>query len=123
MNALVFLALDVDCELQAQITSESVKQLRLAPGREVVALVKAPAVILMNDPKTRTSASNHMTGIVSRIHEGAVSAEVVVELTLPRVRHIAAVVTKQAVRSLELKVGLPATAAFQASSVLLATFA
>ncbi len=75
VNALVFLALDEDCELEAQITSDSVKQLDLAPGREVVALVKASAVFLLSDRDARTSVGNHLTGVVSRIHEGPVSAE------------------------------------------------
>jgi len=36
VNALVFLSLDDGCELEAQITSDSVKVLDLSPGREVV---------------------------------------------------------------------------------------
>jgi len=122
VSAQVFLALDDDCELEAQITSDSVKHLALSPGREVIALVKAPAVFLLSDPATRTSVSNHLTGIVSRIHEGPVNAEVVVDLPLARTRHITSVVTTQAVAALELKIGSTVTAAFQATSVILTTF-
>src|SRR5262249_5284084 len=108
--------------LEAQITNDSVKQLSLAPGRDVIALVKAPAVFLLSDKDARTSVSNHLTGIVSRIHEGQVNAEVVVDLPLARTRHISSVVTTQAVAALGLKVGAPVTAAFQVTSVILTTF-
>lgn len=59
--------------------------------------------------------------MVSRIHEGSVSAEVVVDLQLTHTRHITAVVTTKAVASLGLTVGSIVTAAFQSSSVVLAT--
>ena len=122
VSAQVFLALADDCELEAQITSDSVKHLALSPGKEVIALVKAPAVFLLSDPDTLTSVSNHLTGTVSRIHQGSVNAEVVVDLPLTRMRHITSVVTRQAVASLGLKVGSAVTAAFQATSVILTTF-
>jgi molybdate transport system regulatory protein len=122
VNALVSLALDEDWKLEAQITADSVKRLGLSPGREVVALIKAQAVFLLTDRDTQTSVSNHLTGVVSRIHKGPVSTEVVVELPLTRVRHITAVVTTQAAASLGLSVGSAVTAAFQASSVIIATF-
>lgn len=121
VSAQVFLALDEDCEIEAQVTTEAVSELRLAPGHEVVALVKAPAVFLLSDTSVRTSVSNHLTGVVSRIQEGAVNAEIVLDLPLKRTRHVTAVVTMRAVRSLSLKVGSPAAAAFQATSVILAT--
>jgi molybdate transport system regulatory protein len=122
VSAQVFLALDDDCELEAQITSDSVRHLGLSAGREVIALVKAPAVFLLSDPDTRTSVSNHLSGIVSRIHQGSVNAEVVVDLSLTRTRHVTSVVTTQAVAALGLKVGSTVTAAFQATSVILTTF-
>ena len=122
INAQVFLVLDEGCELEAQITSDSVKQLGLAPGREVIALVKAPAVFLLSDPGARTSVSNHFTGIISRVHEGPVNTEVVVDLPLTRTRHVTSVITTQAVAALRLKVGSEVTAAFQSTSVILTTF-
>ena len=121
-NALVFLALDEGCELAAQITIDSVKQLELSPGREVIALVKAPAVFLLSGDAARTSVGNHLTGVISRIDEGPVSAEVVVDLPLPRTRHVTAVVATQALAPMGLAVGSTVTAAFQSSDVVLATF-
>ncbi len=120
VNALVLLALDDECELEAQITSDSVKQLGLSPGREVVALVKAQAVFLLRDADPQTQDSNHLTGVISRIHKGPVSSEIILDLPLARTRHITAVVTTQAAASLGLEVGSKATAGFHASSVILA---
>src|SRR5262245_36278885 len=120
VNALVFLALDEGCVVEAQITSDSVKRLELSPGREVIALIKAQAVFLLADRDNRTSVSNHLTGVISRIHKGPVNTEIVVDLPLTRVRHITAVITTQAVASLGLGVGSAVTAAFQASSVIIA---
>lgn len=122
VSAQVFLTLAQDCELEAQIASDSVIHLGLTAGKEVIALVKAPAVFLLSDPATRTSVSNHLTGTISRIHQGSVNAEVVLDLPLARTRHITAVVTAQAVTDLGLVVGSTVTAAFQATSVILTTF-
>ncbi|HEX9451842.1 MAG TPA: TOBE domain-containing protein [Burkholderiales bacterium] len=122
VDALVFLALDDDCELEARITTDSVKRLDLSPGREVIALVKAPAVFLIANHGARTTDTNYLTGVISRLNKGPVNSEVVVDLPLSRVRHITAVITTESVASLGLKVGTPVTAAFQASSVILTTF-
>jgi molybdate transport system regulatory protein len=122
VDAQVFLSLDDDCELAAQITTDSVKRLDLSPGREVIALLKAPAVFLITDQDERTTDTNYLTGVVSRLNKGPVNSEVVVDLALSRLRHVTAVITTQAAASLGLKVGSPVTAAFHASSVILTTF-
>lgn len=121
VSALVFLALAPGCELVAQITAESAKELGLSPGCEVVALVKAPAVFLLGDRDARTSVGNHLTGVVSRVHRGPVSTEIVVDLPVARARHLTAVISTHAHDELGLKVGTTVTAAFQASSVIIAT--
>lgn len=123
VSAQVYLALDGDCELQALVTRDSVDTLGLNPGAEVMALVKAQAVFLLAAHGLRTSVSNHLTGIVSRIRPGAVNSEVTVDVPLRHTRHVTAVLTSESVDALELKVGAPVTAAFQASSVILATLA
>ncbi len=96
--------------------------LDLSPGREVIALVKAPAVFLITDKEKRTTDTNYLTGVVSRLNKGPVNSEVVVDLPLARVRHVTAIVTTQSATSLGLKVGSAVTAAFQSSSVILTTF-
>src|SRR5262245_27231919 len=94
VSAQVILSLDGECEIEAQITTHAVTDLALSPGREVMALVKAPAVFLLAGAGVKTSVSNHLDGVVSRLHQGAVNAEVVLDLPLQRARHVTAVVTR-----------------------------
>src|SRR5260221_2483942 len=107
VDALVFLALDDDCELEARITTDSVKRLDLSPGREVIALVKAPAVFLIANHGARTTDTNYLTGVISRLNKGPVNSEVVVDLTLLRVLHITAINTTQSMTSLGLSYWTP----------------
>lgn len=67
----------------------------------------------------KTSARNQFSGIVSRIQEGAVNAEV--ELTLENGEQIIAMITKSSVVRLGLDVGKPAFALVKASTVVLVT--
>jgi len=122
VDAQVFVRLSEDCELEAQITADSVKRLDLSPGREVIALVKAPAVFLVTGKDERTTDTNYLDGVVSRISKGPVNSEVVVDVSLSRVRHVTAVIATEAATSLGLRVGSQVTAGFQASSVILTTF-
>lgn len=83
-------------------------------------LIKASAVVLVTDFEGwQLSARNQLTGVVSRIESGPISSLVV--LTLPGGLSISANVTHEAADALQLKVGSPATAAFKAYSVMLAT--
>ncbi|HMZ76043.1 MAG TPA: TOBE domain-containing protein [Zoogloea sp.] len=112
--------LDDAHEIVAVITRESAENLELAIGLEVHAFVKAPSVIIVTDPETRTSARNHLWGEVTRIHPGPVSSEVTI--TLPSGRNVTSVVTHDSIDMLALAPGVPACAVFQASAVILAVF-
>lgn len=102
----------------AVITHQSTQSLELAPGKPAIALIKAPWVILATDLQgIRLSARNRMGGTVSRVQEGAVNSEVVVDLG--QGDHITAIVTSEAVGELGLKQGSPVTALFKASHVIL----
>ncbi len=120
VNAQVMLALDAEQRLEAVVTCDSVARLGLVPGQEVLALVKAPAVLVLPGWAMRTSAGNHLQGVVSRIHEGPVSSELVINLAQTPVRHVCAVVTTDALRELKLATDTQVTVAFQSSSVMLA---
>ena len=65
----------------------------------------------------RTSARNHLWGKISRIHEGLVNAEVILDMGTGK--SITAVVTRESVKSLGLELGTSACAVFQASTVIL----
>jgi molybdate transport system regulatory protein len=122
VDAQVFMAVDDDHEIEAHVTADSVKRLDLVPGREVIALVKAPAVSLLTGKYKRAADMNYMAGTVSRIDKGSVNCEVVVDVLLQRVRHVTAIITTESATSLGLKVGSKVTAAFQATSAILTTF-
>jgi len=84
---------------------------------EVVALVKASAVLLHADEGLRTSARNHLWGTVERVVDGPVNAEVV--LDLGHGKTVTSVVTRESVASLGLVAGARACAIFKSSSVIL----
>jgi molybdate transport system regulatory protein len=101
----------------AIVTHESTASLGLAPGAQAFALIKASSIILMTEGEgARFSARNQLAGTISRLMPGAVNTEVVLDLTGGG--SIAAVITNESARSLELAEGRTATAMFKASSVI-----
>ncbi len=65
----------------------------------------------------KISARNTLKGVVKRIEQGAVNAEVTVEL--PGGLEVVSIITKKSVADLGLSVGKPAYAVIKASSVML----
>ncbi len=119
VNAEVILTLPGGDSLVAIVTQDSIKSLGLTVGKKVVALVKAPWVMLAaGDSKLLFSARNQLKGSVSKVIMGAVNSEV--SLTLPGGADVFAVVTNDAVSELQLAPGKPATAIIKASHVILA---
>ncbi|MDF3933425.1 TOBE domain-containing protein [Pseudomonas citronellolis] len=118
VNSEVVLELAGGESLVAVVTVESVNSLKLAPGAEAVALVKAPWVMLMTEASDiRLSARNCLAGKVLSVTDGAVNAEVVVELAGGS--KVYAIVTRDAVSELGLAPGVSATAVIKASHVIL----
>ena len=119
VSAQLTIALSGGGELTAAMTSASAQRLKLNEGKEVLALIKASAVVLVADfAGWQLSARNQLAGTVSRIERGAVSSMVV--LTLPGGAAITASVTNEGVDALDLQVGAPATAVFKAYAVMVA---
>jgi molybdate transport system regulatory protein len=75
-RALATLALAAGPRVAVALTADSARELGLAVGGEVYALIKASSVVLGTDPSPRISAANRLWGEVSRIHEGTGDAEV-----------------------------------------------
>lgn len=117
VNALVRIAIGGGDSLVAVVTLDSVAALDLEVGREVVAIVKAPWVMLTTDPALRLSARNQLKGQVAAVDIGAVNAEVT--LALAGGSEIVSVVTREAVTELGLAPGVEATAVIKSSSVIL----
>ena len=104
-------------KLVAIITHESTKNLGLQIGGGVIALVKAPWVIVATgDSGIRLSARNQLAGTVSKLTLGAVNAEVVIQLS--GANTICAIITLDSVTELGLAEGKPATAIIKASHVI-----
>ena len=118
VNAEVILDIGGGNELAAIITNDSVDHLGLEVGSEAYALVKAQWIILSVDTDFKTSARNTLTGTIQRCQEGAVNAEVVIELSGGKT--IASIITNDSVKTLGLQVGGKATAMIKASHIILA---
>jgi molybdate transport system regulatory protein len=118
INAEVEITTATGDRIVAMVTDASIKSLGIATGKEAVAVIKAPWVVLMTGkPEFRFSARNQHHGKVSRIARGAVNSQV--SLSLAGGTALNAVVTNEAVDELGLRVGVDATAMFKASHVLL----
>lgn len=102
--------------LIATVTRESTDSLALAPGRPVIALIKASWILLGLPGEGRLSASNQLPGKVARIHPGAVNMEVTVDIEGGGT--ITSIITKDSVQNLGLVEGLAVLAIFDAASVI-----
>lgn len=118
VNDEIEVTLPGEDRLVATITSESTAHLGLRAGSEVVALIKAPWVMLAGgNDDLKLSAQNRLRGSVVRLTRGAVNAEVVIQL--PGGSTVCAIVSLQSVDELALRVGEPAVAVFNAAHVIL----
>lgn len=119
INAEVDVSSTRGIKIIASITKESVDNLALKIGASVIALVKAPQIILVTDfGGYQLSARNQLPGIVDTIKPGAVNTEVDIKLSSGEI--IAATVTNDSVTSLGLATGSTVTAVFKAGAVMLA---
>jgi molybdate transport system regulatory protein len=119
VNAEVLLTTPGGDQIVAGITNSSVDTLALQPGTHVIALIKASWVILGKDlDPTKISTRNVLNGTINNILDGAVNSEVEIKLASGTV--LTAIVTIASVQRMHLAVGEPVSAAFKASSVILA---
>jgi molybdate transport system regulatory protein len=101
----------------AIITRESTQSLDLAIGKDALALVKAPWVILtVPEAGIRLSTRNRLEGTVKKVQVGAVNTEV--EVALAGGDSLVAIVTQDSALALGLAVGKPVVAYFKASHVI-----
>jgi molybdate transport system regulatory protein len=121
VNSEVVLDIGGDDELVAIITNASVEKLALKAGVAAHALIKASWVILAVPDTARTSARNHLCGVVEVVHDGAVNSEVTLKLVGGK--RMTAIVTIESVRRLGLAPGVRACALVKASHVVLAVSA
>jgi molybdate transport system regulatory protein len=119
VNAEVHIGLNGGENLIASVTKDSVDNLGLKAGQDVLALIKAPQIILVSDfGGYKLSARNQLAGEVIEVKPGAVNAEV--DIKLKGGDLVAATVTNESVENLGIKKGQAITAVFKAGAVILA---
>ena len=119
VNAEVHISLKGGETIVAAITKESVEALAIKEGIAIVALVKAPQIIIVTDfGGYKFSARNQLQGTVTAVKQGGVNSEV--DITLSGGEQVVTTVTNDSVEALGLKAGITATAMFKAGAVILA---
>ncbi|RCH64397.1 adenylate kinase [Streptomyces sp. SDr-06] len=100
----------------AAITLEAVKELGLAEGSAVTALVKSTEVSLATGPVEGLSIRNQIPGTVADIATGGAMASVKVDV---RGGELTAAITKDAVADLALTSGTPVVALIKSTEISL----
>ncbi|MFI3199543.1 MAG: TOBE domain-containing protein [Methylococcaceae bacterium] len=119
VNAEVHISLKGGETIVASITKESTETLGIKTGVQVIALVKAPQIIIVTDfGGYRVSARNQLPGTVILVKPGAVNTEIDIESKGGE--QVTATVTNDSVETLGLRKGQAVTAIFKAGAVILA---
>ncbi|MER5525728.1 TOBE domain-containing protein [Streptomyces sp. NPDC002677] len=116
--ATVKVRLDGGQDLTAAITLEAVKDLGLAEGSAVRAMMKSTEVALATGPVTGLSIRNRLPGTVSDVAVGGAMATVKVTVDGGE---LTSAITKDAVADLGLTAGSPVVALIKSTEVSLAT--
>lgn len=118
VSAEVALDIGDSLEIIAAITNDAVEDLRLAPGHEAIALVKASSVRLACGIDIPSNASNRLAGVVSAVIPGGIDSEV--KIQLPTGHMLTAILSCAGVSELDLAEGSDCCALIKASDVLIA---
>lgn len=106
--------------LTTVITKESCEALDIRNGKEAIAIIKAPWVVLANvDSGLRFSARNQFRGKITKIVNGAVNSTI--HLKTEKGLPLTAIITNEGRDEMELHEGNEVIALVKASSVILAT--
>ncbi|MGE4399188.1 MAG: molybdopterin-binding protein [Campylobacterales bacterium] len=116
VNSEVVLEIAGGVKITAVITNEGSDELALKVGDSATAIIKASWIILATEAPKKISARNCLEGKVTIVKDGAVNAEVVLEVAGGA--KITAIVTEDAISDMGLKVGSTAYAIIKASSVI-----
>lgn len=106
--------------LTTVVTKESCEALDIRNGKEAIAVIKAPWVVLASvDSGLRFSARNQFLGKISKIVTGAVNSTI--HLRTEKGLSLTAIITNEGRDEMELHEGNEVIALVKASSVILAT--
>ncbi|MEZ0095171.1 molybdopterin-binding protein [Streptacidiphilus sp. EB129] len=115
--ATVRTRLDGGQDITAAITLEAVKELGIAEGTAVRAMVKSTEVSLATGPVSGLSIRNQIAGTVADVATGGAMATVKVSISGGE---LTAAITKDAVADLGLAAGTPVVALIKSTEVSLA---
>ena len=119
VTAQVTVEISPETTIHALVTTGSLRELGLVPGRRTIVLVKASFVMMAaGEAPPLVSAHNRIPGVVARCETSSVSAEV--SLDIGAGRTITATITHESAKDLGLVAGARAFAVFDASHVILA---
>lgn len=119
VNDEIEITLDKGGQLVSVVTSNSRARLGLEKGKEVVALVKAPWIILASEDSGMVfSARNQYPGQVTSLEKGAVNATI--HILTDEGSELTAVITNESMTEMGISEGERIVALIKASSVLLA---
>ncbi|MGF0536955.1 TOBE domain-containing protein [Agrobacterium sp. ES01] len=119
VNAEVLLKISPDVTMAVILTEKSLTELKIEPGVEAYALIKASTPILMADDGTlRTSARNSIAGTVISVEPGAVNTEVVMDIGEGKT--LCAIVTDDSADAMGIRPGNRMRALIKASQIILA---
>lgn len=116
--ATVRTRLDGGQEITAAITLEAVKELGIAAGSAVRAMVKSTEVALATGPVTGLSIRNQFPGTITDVTTGGAMATVKISIAGGE---LTAAITRDAVTDLDLAAGTPVVALIKSTEVSLAT--
>lgn len=117
VNSEVVLRLSGGDTITAVVTNESIDTLDLRIDLDAYALFKSSAVLLSTDQNLQLSSRNKLAGKVSRISEGSVNSEVIIELKGSNT--LCATITNESLETLGIKENSEVVAFCKASSVIL----
>lgn len=120
VNNEVIVTLNNGDELVTVITKQSCETLGIVPGKSVIAIIKAPWVVLA-DPHAGLlfSARNQFSGSATKIVKGAVNSTV--HLVTENGLGLTSVITNESLDEMEVKEGSALLALVKASSIMIAT--
>ncbi|MGE8413013.1 MAG: TOBE domain-containing protein [Pseudomonas sp.] len=119
-NDLIRLELPEGLLIEARITHDSTLRLELAPGTQVVALIKAGWLEVQPVGVPATTGHNYLTGTIERILD-AEDGPCEVRIILPNGQILCALATPLQLQALGLAQSLPVQVQFSPSHVLLGT--
>ncbi len=117
VNSNIILVPKSGHELFSNISTSSISDLGIKEGEEVVAIFKSSNVLLATGEGIAISGRNKIKGIIKNISFGEVNCEIT--LDIGDEESITSVITTDAVKQMDLKVGMSATAIIKSNDIMI----